>query len=120
MKNWGMLALLAGSMAIAAPAVAQDEILTVVNRTGYTISELYISHTGSADWEEDLLGSDILANGARTRIDFTNSEETCWWDILVVYDDGEQVAWDELDFCSISQVDLYYNANSGETTAQVQ
>ena len=33
---------------------------TLVNQTGYDISEVYVSPANSSDWEEDVLGEDIL------------------------------------------------------------
>lgn len=122
MKHWAMLAGLAGSMALCAPALAQDEVLSVTNRTGYTISEIYISPTGTDDWEEDLLGFDVLEDDDVLNIDFSRSADTCWWDILVVYEvDGEQVAWPEINFCEMQgQVALYYNGSTGETTARMR
>ncbi|TMM49799.1 hypothetical protein [Qipengyuania marisflavi] len=111
--------MLAAFTVVSAPAAASDEVLTVVNRTGYTIAEMYISPSAANDWEEDVLYSDVLDAGDAWRIDFSNSADTCWWDVKVVYQlDGEEVFWRNFNFCKISRIELYYNNNTGESTAR--
>ena len=102
-------ALLVG---VAVPAWAQRyEQITVINSTGYTISESYISPSS----ESDVLEWDILENGREVEIDFTRSENTCDWDLMVVYDDGEEAVWDGLDLCEDWHFELFYNAGTGDT-----
>ena len=38
--------------------------ITIVNNTGYAIYYIYVSPTESDEWGEDLLGDEILQNGA--------------------------------------------------------
>lgn len=111
------LAVALATSSIAAPAHASDEVLTIVNRTGYTIAEIYVAPTASDDWEEDVLTDDVLVDGARTNIDMSHSEDTCRWDVRVVYDDGEDSYWRKLDFCEMSRITLRYNEKTGETSA---
>ena len=100
----------------ATPALAASEVFTVVNETGYDIREVYIAPTRNETWEEDILGVDVLTDGARTRIDFSNSEEACLWDMKVVYTDDEEAVWQGLNLCEISTVVLHYD-DSGNTWA---
>src|SRR3546814_5026118 len=64
MRMWlGSLAVVAG---LSMPAVAwgqgkQD--FTLINKTGYALSELYVSPNDEEDWQEDVLGKDILDDG---------------------------------------------------------
>jgi hypothetical protein len=100
----------------AVPAGAQMfERITVVNSTGYTINEVYIAPSSERSWQEDILDVDILVDGAEVEIDFRRSENTCDWDLLVVYDDGEQAVWQGLDLCTDWHYELFYNANTGDT-----
>lgn len=104
------------TLTVTAPAWAQMfEKITVVNSTGYTISEVYIAPATSQSWEEDVLGIDVLVDGDAVEIDFRRSENTCDWDLLVVYDDGEQAVWDGLNLCQDWHYELFYNARSGDT-----
>ena len=102
----------------ALDAWAGQQDFTVVNMTGYTISELYVSPTRTTDWEEDILGRDVLSNGDRTDITFSRSEDTCLWDLKVVYsDDDSSAEWSAINLCEVSVVALHYNERSGETSA---
>ena len=45
------------------------EALTVINRTSSTITGLYISATGTPDWEENILAGQTIAPGGRFNIE---------------------------------------------------
>jgi len=110
----GTLAAILGSTS----AMAGKQDFTVVNATGYTISEVYVSPSKAGDWEEDILGRDVLAEGERTEITFSRGTDTCKWDLKVVYeDDNSSAEWGNLNLCDISVVTLKYNRKSGETSA---
>jgi len=49
-----------------------DGYIEVTNSTGYTIYYLYISHEDASDWEEDVLGDEVLSDGESFRIDLDN------------------------------------------------
>lgn len=101
---------------LAVPAWAQMfERITVVNSTGYTISEVYIAPASSNSWDDDILGRDVLRNTEEVEIDFRRSENTCDWELMVVYDDGEQAIWDGVDLCEHWHFELFYNAGTGDT-----
>lgn len=67
-------------MMLMAPAFAQgrnnfsfaagpDRLdFTLHNNTGYQIEEVYVSPTDTDDWEEDVLGEEVLENGAQVEI----------------------------------------------------
>lgn len=116
MKNIAWAALIAASL--AAPAHAGDEELTIVNRTGYEIAQVHIAPNSTDEWEEDVLGSDVLANGETLVVDMSRSVDTCNWDVMVVYSDEETTYWRGLDFCEMSRISLYYDAAEGKTWAE--
>jgi hypothetical protein len=118
MKKYALAAaaiLLAG---IAAPALAGTQDFTVLNKTGHPISELYVSASAKDNWEEDVLGRDILADGDRTTIRFAGDESSCLWDIKVIYSDGEDASWQGVNLCKVSVVSLSYDADTGKTMAE--
>lgn len=104
---------------IAVPANAagkQDFIL--VNKTGYDISHVYVSPVKSDDWEEDVLGKDVLEDGDSWKIKFNRSTSTCKWDLKVVYADDDSTAfWKNIDLCSVSKITIRYNRKSDTTSA---
>lgn len=87
------------------------------NRTGYTISEVYVAPSKSDDWEEDVMGRDTLDDGAYVDISFPKREKTCQYDLKVVYEDDESAEWQGFDLCSVSKISLRYNRKTGETWA---
>ncbi len=90
------------------------------NRTGYKISEVYVSPRKKSSWEEDVLGEDELANGDTVNIHFSRSEKSCYWDLKVVYEDGDTSEWADFNLCEISIIRLFYDRKKGETRAEFE
>ncbi|MFG1398409.1 hypothetical protein [Roseixanthobacter pseudopolyaromaticivorans] len=90
----------------------------LVNNTGYDISHVYVSPTKSDEWEEDVLGKDILEDGDSWKIKFSRSTRTCKWDLKVVYDDDDSTAtWKNIDLCTVEKITIKYNRKSDTTSA---
>ena len=96
----------------------QDFQLT--NRTGYVISEVYVSPVNTNDWEEDVLGRDVLSDGEAVDITFSPRENICDYDIKVIYDDKDEAEWEDFDLCTVSKISLFYNLRNGETSAEYE
>ncbi|TCT02857.1 argininosuccinate lyase [Aquabacter spiritensis] len=108
----------AAFVAWAGPVAAAKQNFELVNRTGYDISEVYVSPTKSDDWEEDVLGMDILENGEASNIIFERGVRTCRWDLKVVYDDDDSSAvWTNIDLCAVRQITIRYNRKTDTTSA---
>ncbi|MXO58766.1 hypothetical protein GRI89_04330 [Altererythrobacter salegens] len=115
MRKLGVVLGLAAAF-VAAPLSAQMyEKISIVNSTGYTIEEISIAPSSSNSWEEDVLDDEVLDDGEEFRVDFRRAENTCDWDLKVVYDDGEEATWDSLDMCENWHFELFYNAKTGDT-----
>ena len=89
----------------------------LLNDTGYTIREVYVSPRKARDWEEDVLGRDQLPNSEFRTITFDRSEKVCAWDLKVVYDDNEEVYWENFDLCTITFILISYDDKKRETNA---
>ena len=105
-----VLASFIAILATSSSAIAQNKKLDfeLVNQTGLTINEVYVSPTSADDWEEDVLGRDVLKNGESVEIQFARSETTCSWDLKIVDADNDSVEWAKLDLCSANQITLKY------------
>jgi len=112
MKILGV-ALLLLSTAASTPIVAQQSKLdfTLLNRTGVVVAELYVSPDDADDWEEDVLGRDVLKHNESLDITFARSEKSCDWDLKIVDEDGDEIEWDSLDLCAASHITLLYQNN---------
>jgi len=118
-KLFPMLALVCAPLFAATAAHAENLDFSLLNRTGYVISEVYVSSASSNDWEEDVMGSDVLANSESVDIEFEQGSKGCQWDMKVVYDDGEEAVWENLNLCSTSKVSLRYDRKKGTTWADL-
>ena len=88
---------------------AGDADFTLVNGTGYTIREVYISAANRNAWGRDRLGDGELANSKSKLFKFSDSAN-CKQDIKVVFDDNDaEVTWEDLDLCEINKLTLKYN-----------
>lgn len=95
--------VLGSGLAVQVHAGTQDFLL--VNETGVEIYSLYISETGNAEWEEDVLGKNVLPDGERLEIEF-DGRSACLWDIMVTDDEDNTVEWTAINLCESSVVVL--------------
>ncbi|WP_376094659.1 hypothetical protein ACE7GA_01555 [Roseomonas sp. CCTCC AB2023176] len=87
----------------AVPAVAQtDPSFNLVNRSGETINEIYVSSVQVNSWGQDLLGANVLANGQTFAVRLPNGQ--CENDIRVVYASGRNEERRRINTCPLSEV----------------
>ena len=112
--------LVAAISAGSATAQEAKQDFTLVNKTGYDISEVYLSASHADSWEDDLLADedDNFGDGDSKNVHFMPKVKTCLWDLKVVYDEDDSSAiWHDINLCDVSRITLRYNAKSGETKA---
>ena len=123
MKKFWIASAMALAVCLVAPHAARAQAkqdFEIVNRTGYAISELYISPSKADDWQEDMLENmdDNFEDGEKKQVNFTRAGKTCKWDLKVVYDDDDSSAvWHDIDLCSVSRITLRYNRKTDVTSA---
>lgn len=120
MKWIGLSAAALSACLVAAPVAAGEQDFVLLNRTGYTIEQVYVSPSAKRSWEEDVLGDDVLVDGARTTIRFSRAEDACLWDLKAVYDDGETAEWQGFNLCEVSVIAVSYDEDTGRTTAEYE
>ncbi|HOT76209.1 MAG TPA: argininosuccinate lyase [Candidatus Wallbacteria bacterium] len=92
---------------------------TLVNRTGYSISSVYVGASKSDSWGEDILGQDILENGASVDIKFHPDADVELYDIKVVYKvDNSSAVWYGFDLTKLNKITIFYDAEANKTTAE--
>ena len=70
----------------------RDRFLTLVNGGDQTIMYFYASPPSAGDWEEDVLGDEVVSSGERFRINFNTDERcTCTYDTRAVLADDSEV-----------------------------
>ena len=62
----------------------------IANNTGYTVWFIYMSATNASDWEEDILGEDVLLNGQQVNVRLgTPLARVSRYDIRMIDSDGD-------------------------------
>ena len=89
----------------SSPALAGAQDFILVNRTGYDIYVVNVSPSGSKEWQEDVLGAKILADGEALEIKFQRRQER-YWDMQVKFKDGSGLYWMRLDLMTTSVIAL--------------
>lgn len=105
-----MLVMLGVTLSLAVGSAASGPVLdfTLVNKTGLTIQEVYVSPTHDDEWGEDVMGRDVLEDDAAVEISFSRRETECLWDLKVIDDDDDSVVWTKLNLCEASEITLKY------------
>lgn len=120
MKRWSTVFVVAALLGSSNAVAAGKQDFTVVNQTGYDIDEIYVSPSKSNDWEDDVMGRDVLANGQSVEIEFSKRENACSYDLKVVYSDQDEAEWENFDLCTVSSITLHYSRKSGDTWADYE
>jgi hypothetical protein len=93
----------------ASPILAQSKLdFRLMNDTGLTIAEIYVSPNDSDEWGEDIMGKDVLKHRESVDIEFSRKEKSCNWDLKIVDEDNNDIEWTELDLCKASHITLQY------------
>lgn len=105
-------------VAISTPVQAGDQDFELINQTGVDIYALYASPHSASDWEEDILGLDVLLAGDSVTIQFDPAEAAALWDLRVEDENGDAIEWERLNLLRISIVTLYFE--DGRAWAEVE
>jgi hypothetical protein len=79
-----------------------DRHVLVVNGTSVAMREFYASNVERTDWEEDILGTDILPAGRSVNINIDDGSGACLYDFKAVFVDGDVLIRNRINVCQIS------------------
>lgn len=96
-----------GTQNFVSAASQNKQDFTLHNETGQEVKEVYVSPTGVDEWEEDILGTDTLADGDSVDISFTRRQEDMW-DLKVVFRSGASSIWTKLNLSQITDVTISF------------
>jgi hypothetical protein len=99
-KTFPILAAL-GTLALAAPALAQDVQYELINNSSLTLMEFYSSPVSAPAWGGDILGANVLAAGSAGTVTIADGGAECAYDIRMVFDNGA-VLEDSVDICAMA------------------
>lgn len=84
-------------------ALAADRKVKVINKTKTPIFAFYASRTSTNDWEEDILGNDVIMPGESMVIDIDDGTGACKFDFKGEFEDGESVVKKNVDVCKVGE-----------------
>jgi hypothetical protein len=99
-----------------------DLDFTLVNKTGYSIKEIYVGASGTGNWakEDELLKGREFGDGIQVPIKFNPKETAEKWDLKVTWSDGSgSVEWLNLKLTEIDKLTLVYDKEKDETSAVI-
>ncbi|HEX8661680.1 MAG TPA: hypothetical protein VF686_07415 [Brevundimonas sp.] len=102
-------AVAATAATASAPVQSRDgrnRRVRVHNSTGWTMLRFYASNTSRSDWEEDILGDDVLANNASIVMNIDDGTGACMFDFKAVFTNGQELVRNNVNVCEIA--DYYY------------
>ena len=95
-------------LALSFPVYSADQDFTLVNATGVTIDEFYVSPVSVNDWQEDVLGIEVLEDGEEVAVKFSRDEEACAWDLMIKDKEGTEIHWENIDLCEHTRITLHF------------
>jgi hypothetical protein len=96
------LGLAVGVLLLAAGAVeALDRRVRIVNESKVDIVGLYGVNVDSRDWQDSLLGDDILPAGGSVVLNFDDGSGYCRYRFRAVFDDGVDVERASVNVCEV-------------------
>lgn len=93
----------AALLASSGSAIALDRRVVVHNGGDEPIFNLYGSNQGTSDWEEDILGDDVLMPGSEVRVDFDDASGFCLFDFMARFESGREDTEYGVNVCEVSR-----------------
>lgn len=97
-----LFATLVATSALVLPASAADHRVDIVNKTGMPLKHFYASVTSTDDWEEDILGRDVLDDGESFEADINDGSGKCKYDFKAVFANGQSLIQKNIDVCTVT------------------
>lgn len=92
--------------ASAEPAVSGGKQITVVNNGSTAVWYIHISPNYSQEWEEDVLGDDVLMPGMQIPVALNGYGEHCFFDMKVEDSNGFAREYYDVNVCNTSYVNF--------------
>ncbi|WP_417231519.1 hypothetical protein [Brevundimonas sp.] len=75
----------------------------IINQTGVTMTHFYASNSGQNDWQEDILGRDVLRHNASVMVNIDDGSGACIYDFKARFADGDELERYRINVCQISE-----------------
>jgi hypothetical protein len=97
------------ALALAVPeAMAGKNDFYVYNNSSSDIYYLYVSEASSSDWQNDILGEQILYSGQNVQVYFGNpNPNVCYYDFRAELSSGQVIEDYQVDVCTNDYYQIY-------------
>ncbi|MEB3148287.1 MAG: hypothetical protein VKL60_04605 [Sphaerospermopsis sp.] len=89
-------------LANTSKVLAEDITILLENKTRANMTEFYASPSGVKNWENDILGDDVLRSGKAIEINFNDERTTCIYDFQAKFADGDVVEKYDINICILA------------------
>lgn len=107
MKNIALGALAALSLIVAPiSAFAGDTKFDIINHSARGITNFYTSPADATNWEEDVLGEDVIGPGETQSIKISVANGQCLYDMRFILEDKTDLIEKGINVCTLSDYTL--------------
>jgi hypothetical protein len=102
-----MLRLMAAALTAAVvlfgvgAAQAEDLEFVLINKSDSNVVGFYVSHTGTKDWEENLIEGSYLPSGNELTVTIQDGRTACEYDVRTEFEDGSTSEDYDLNLCEL-------------------
>jgi hypothetical protein len=89
------------------PVAAFDRQVELANSTRMAIIEVYAAPVSSGRWNQDLLGTEILAPASSALVSIGDGSG-CRFDFMTVFDDGTTLVRRDINVCEVQKYAISY------------
>lgn len=92
----------------ASPTLADSLTFKIVNNTSEVITHFYTSPANVDDWEEDVLGEQVIGSGETFEITIADGRRTCKYDLKFEFEGSDKLETtvDTQDLCELDTYTL--------------
>jgi hypothetical protein len=94
------------SLAAVGAASAEDLVFMLDNQTKTDVREFYTSPVDVNNWEQDVLGQDVLGAGSATKVTIGDGRSVCNYDMKFVFSDDTTLEKDGVNLCDTGSYTL--------------
>jgi hypothetical protein len=108
-KEFDMKAKILGlalAIGVAAPAAAEDLVITINNTSSMALVQFFTSPTEVNEWEEDVFGDGVLPAGNTVDVTIADGREQCIYDLKFVMEGGQEIIGTQ-DMCENPTFNLF-------------
>jgi hypothetical protein len=116
----GSASIATATATVAEPVIAAEKVMTITvqsrdgqnrrvrihNQTGWTMTHFYASDSRVDSWQEDMLGSSVLAAGSSVIMNIDDGSGACSYDFKARFTNGQELTRFNVNVCQIA--DYYY------------